>query len=104
MCPGRAMFSLSPMVPHVSMWNSSYKLRPADSAVRVQSDKILPMGYANGGMVDESHVNIPDGVLPKNDPDRVFARLMPGELVIPKKHVPYVAKMLKKKGIKLNGM
>ena len=86
MCPPR--YGFSPMVPHVSMW----------------SDKILPMGYANGGMVDESHVNIPDGVLPKNDPDKVFARLMPGELVIPKKHVPYVAKMLKKKGIKLNGM
>jgi hypothetical protein len=78
----------APNVPHVSMWNH----------------KIAPIGYANGGMVDESHVNIPDGVLPKDDPDKVFARLMPGELIIPVKHVPLVSKMLKKKGIKLPNM
>jgi hypothetical protein len=60
--------------------------------------------FNNGGMVDESHVNIPDGILKKDDPDRVLVRLMPGELVIPKKHVSMVASMLKSKGIKLRGM
>lgn len=90
MCPGRGFqqHGYAPIVPHVTMW----------------SDKVVPMGYSNGGMVDESHVNIPDGVLPKNDPDKVFARLMPGELIVPVKHVPYVTKMLKKKGIRLPNM
>jgi len=86
MCPPR--YGFAPDVPHISMW----------------SHKIAPYGYANGGLVDESHQNIPDGVLPKDDPDKVFARLQAGELIIPVKHVPYVSKMLKKKGIKLNGM
>jgi hypothetical protein len=89
MCKGSLVsVGFAPNVPHVSMWNH----------------KIAPIGYANGGMVDESHVNIPDGVLPKDDPDKVFARLMPGELIIPVKHVPLVSKMLKKKGIKLPNM
>lgn len=82
------MVGFSPNVPHVSMW----------------SDKVIPYGFANGGMVDESHVNIPDGVLKKDDPDRVFARLMPGELIIPKKHVSMISQFLKGKGIRLNGM
>jgi len=81
-------YSFVPNVPHITMWN----------------DKIAPIGYNNGGMVDESHINIPDVILPKGDPDKVFARLMPGELIIPVKHVPYVSQMLKNKGIKLPNM
>lgn len=60
--------------------------------------------FADGGMVDESHVNIPNGILKKDDPDRVLVRLMPGELVVPKKHVSLVSGFLKKNGIKLSGM
>lgn len=82
MCPPR--YGFAPNIPHVSMWG-------------------MPV-FADGGMVDESHVNIPDGVLKKNDPDRVLVRLMPGELVVPKKHVSLVSQFLKKNGIKLSGM
>ena len=80
-------FSLSPMVPHVSMW----------------SDKIAPIGYNNGGIVEKSHINIPDGILPKGDPDKVFARLAPNELIVPVKHVKKVVKFLKSQGIRLPG-
>jgi len=82
MCPPR--YGFAPNIPHVSMWG-------------------MPV-FTDGGMVDESHVNIPDGILKKDDPDRVLVRLMPGELVIPKKHVSLVSSMLKSKGIKLRGM
>lgn len=78
------MYSLVPNIPHVSMWG-------------------MPQ-FRDGGMVDESHVNIPDGILKKDDPDRVLVRLMPGELVIPQKHVSRVSAMLKAKGIILPGM
>lgn len=82
------MFSLVPNPLHVSLWNS----------------KVLPMGYAGGGMVEPEHVNVPADILPKDDPDHVFARLMPGELVVPVKHVKLVASFLKKKGIMLPNM
>lgn len=82
MCPPR--YGFAPIIPHVSMWG-------------------MP-NFADGGMVEQEHVNIPNGILKKDDPDRVLVRLMPGELVIPKKHVGRVAKMLRKKGIILPGM
>lgn len=82
MCPPRYGFVPNP--PHVSLWG-------------------MPV-FVDGGRVAQSHVNIPDGILPPDDPDRVLTRLMPGELVVPVKHVPYVSKMLKKKGIYLSGM
>lgn len=90
MCPGRGFqqHGFAPYVPHVTMW----------------SDKVVPYGFANGGMVEEEHVNIPDGVLKKNDPDKVLVRLMPGELIIPVKHVAKVGKFLRKSGIKLPGL
>lgn len=89
MCPGRGMLhGYAPTVPHVTMW----------------SDKIMPYGFANGGVVHPAHVNIPDGVLKPSDPDRVLVRLMPGELIIPTKHVPMVGSFLRKKGIKLPGL
>lgn len=86
MCPPR--YGFAPDIPHVSMWNQ----------------KVLPYGFQSGGLVNESHQNIPDGVLSKDDNDTVFARLMPGELVIPVKHVRTVSQFLKKKGIKLPHM
>lgn len=55
-------------------------------------------------MVEPEHVNVPADILPKDDPDHVFARLMPGELVVPVKHVKLVASFLKKKGIMLPNM
>jgi hypothetical protein len=58
----------------------------------------------DGGMVDASNVNVPVRALAPNDPDRVLVRLMPGELVVPKKHVGQVAKFLKSKKINLPGM
>lgn len=90
MCPGRGFqqHGYAPFVPHVTMW----------------SDKVVPYGYANGGMVEEEHINIPDGVLPKDDPDKVYARLQAGEMIIPKKHVSVVSRFLRKSGIKLPGM
>ena len=85
MCPGKGMMGgFAPNIPHVSMWG-------------------MP-NFANGGMVQEDHVNIPDGILKKDDPDRVLVRLMPGELVIPKKHVSLVRELLRSKKIKLPGM
>lgn len=75
----------APNIPHITMW----------------SHKIAPYGYVNGGLVDESHQNIPDGVLPKDDPDKVFARLAPNELIVPVKHVKKVVKFLKSQGIRL---
>ena len=78
----------SPNLPHVSMW----------------SDKVIPYGFANGGMVDESHINIPDGVLKEDDPDKVLVRLMPNELIVPVKHVKKVVTFLKSQGIRLPGM
>jgi hypothetical protein len=73
-----------PNPPHVSLWG-------------------MPV-FVNGGMVEPSHMNIPSGILPPDDPDRVLTRLMPGELVVPVKHVKLVASFLKKNGINLKGM
>lgn len=63
---------------------------------------LKPKTMAYGGMVGDP--NIPVGVLPETDPDRVLTRLMAGELVIPVKHVNHVVKYLKKSGIRLPGM
>jgi hypothetical protein len=59
---------------------------------------------AYGGKVLTSDINIPDGVVAEDDPDRVLTRLMPGELVIPLPHVKRVTKWLKSQKIKLPGM
>ena len=83
MCPGKP-FSILPPTEHVTLMSSK--------------------GYAYGGRVMPSDINIPDGVLPDDDPDKVLARLMPGELVIPLKHVKSVVSFLKSKNIKLPRM
>lgn len=98
MCPPRHGFVPNP--PHVSLWGMPVFV---DGGRMPRTGHLAPALQA-GGLVAQSHVNIPDGILPPNDPDRVLTRLMPGELVIPVKHVPYVSKMLKKKGIYLSGM
>ena len=53
-------------------------------------NKIVPRVYLAGGKVKASDKNIPAHILKKGDPDRVLARLMPGEIVIPVKHASYV--------------
>lgn len=71
-------------------------------------DQLVPprqvYNFTRGGRVDKSQVNIDKAQLKIGDPDRVLARLQPGELVIPVKHVKKVTKMLKKEKIKLPGM
>lgn len=98
MCPPR--YGFSPNIPHVSMWGMPVFAPPNGGYIAPAVRGV----FADGGMVDESHVNIPNGILKKDDPDRVLVRLMPGELVVPKKHVSLVSGFLKKNGIKLSGM
>ena len=70
-----------------------------------QGGKIIqPKIFLAGGKVKASDKNIPAHVLKKGDQDRVLARLMPGEIVIPVKHASKVKKMLKAAKIKLPGM
>jgi hypothetical protein len=84
MCPGKS-FNILPPTEHVTL--------------------MKPRGYAGGGKVLEDHVNIPPRVLARDDdPDRVLARLQPGELIIPLPHVKRVTKFLKSQGIKLPRM
>ena len=84
MCPGRALFSLSPPTEHITL--------------------MQPKGYMYGGMVKGEDVNVPDRVVAEDDPDKVLARLQPGEMVIPKKHVKKVVTFLKSQRIILPGM
>tara|TARA_R110000868_G_scaffold409357_1_gene694687 strand:+ start:607 stop:861 length:255 start_codon:yes stop_codon:yes gene_type:complete len=84
MCPGKVMFSLVPATEHITL--------------------MKPKAMAYGGMVLPSDINIPDGVVAEDDPDRVLTRLMPGELVIPLPHVKRVRKFLKSQNIKLPRM
>lgn len=63
-----------------------------------------PKAMAYGGMVMPSDINIPDGVVAEDDPDKVLVRLMPGELVVPLPHVNRVRKFLKSQNIKLPRM
>lgn len=65
---------------------------------------IVPHTFLGGGKVKASQKNIPAKMLKPRDPDRVLARLMPGELVIPLKHVGKVKAYLKKEKIKLPGL
>jgi hypothetical protein len=94
MCKHYLSSGFCPNIPHVSMWGMP----------QFPEGEPLASPYENGGMVKEEHVNIPDGILKKDDPDRVLVRLMPNELVIPVKHVKKVVKFLKSQGIKLRGM
>jgi hypothetical protein len=80
MCPGKP-FSILPPTEHVTLMS--------------------PKGYAYGGRVMPSYINIPDGILDKNDPDKVLVRLQPNELIIPLPHVRKVVKFLKSQGIRL---
>jgi len=95
MCPPR--YGFAPNIPHVSMWGMPVFAPPNGGYIAPAVRGV----FTDGGMVDESHVNIPDGILKKDDPDRVLVRLMPNELVVPVKHVKKVVKFLKSQGIHL---
>lgn len=80
MCPGK-VFNVLPQTEHITL--------------------MRPKGYAYGGMVLQKDVNIPMGVVAEEDPDKVLARLQPGELIVPLPHVKKVVKYLKSQGIRL---
>jgi len=63
----------------------------------------VPYRFSNGGMVSPSQQNI-IGILPPDDVDTVLARLQPGEVVIPKKHVPKIKRFLMQNKIYLPNM
>ena len=65
---------------------------------------VKPRSFVAGGKVKASHKNIPAVALKPKDPDRVLARLMPGEIVIPVKHTKKIKAYLKKEKIKLPGL
>jgi hypothetical protein len=54
----------------------------------------VPQAFANGGIVSAGQAFIPKEFLPRGDVDTVPARLEPGEMVIPRKHVPIVKRFL----------
>ena len=81
-------------------YDNQYSILPPTQHITL----MRPKNYAYGGMVSAQDVNIPMGVLHEDDPDKVLARLMPGELIIPLKHVPAVVKYLKSQNIKLPRM
>lgn len=60
--------------------------------------------FEDGGLVQHTQSNIPRSILKHNDPDVVYARLQPNEIVIPVKHAPLVSKFLKQKNIRLPNM
>jgi hypothetical protein len=60
--------------------------------------------FVKGGKVKRKMINIPGNLLKPKDKDRVLIRVMPGELVLPLKHVKKVEHFLKSKKIKLPGM
>jgi hypothetical protein len=66
--------------------------------------KIRPYNFVNGGLVKNYQISIPKEILEPGDKDRVFARLMEGEIVIPTKYVDQVTKFLKENNIKLPNM
>ena len=63
-----------------------------------------PYSFKDGGLVSPAQATIAKESLPHGDVDTVPARLQPGELVIPLKHVGTVMSFLKSKGIKLPNM
>jgi hypothetical protein len=62
---------------------------------------MAPYSFAHGGVVSPAQATIPKEMLPHSDVDTVPARLQPGELVIPLKHVPMVKSYLMSKKIYL---
>lgn len=72
--------------------------------MRPQFGIIRPYDFKTGGYVHKHMDNIPLDLLPPNDKDTVYARLMPHEIVIPVKHAPLIKKFLKKENIKLPGL
>jgi hypothetical protein len=65
---------------------------------------MAPYPFAYGGVVSPAQATIPKEMLPRGDVDTVPARLQPGELVIPLKHVDMVKSYLMSKKIYLPNM
>ena len=65
---------------------------------------IRPHLFYIGGMVKNHQINIPREYLKKGDDDRVLARLMEGEIVIPLPYVKKAKQWLKEEKIKLPGL
>ena len=83
MCP--PLYGYVPPTRHISLMNTPYR-------------------FANGGIVSAGQATIPKEFLPPNDTDTVPARLEPGELVIPRKHVPLIKRFLYQNKIYLPNM
>lgn len=81
MCP--PIYGFVPPQKHISLMNVPYR-------------------FADGGVVSPAQQNIIG--LPPNDVDTVLARLQPGEIVIPKKHVPLIKRFLFQNKIYLPNM
>jgi hypothetical protein len=65
---------------------------------------MAPYRFVGGGVVSPAQATIPKEMLPHGDVDTVPARLQPGELVIPLKHVDMVKSYLMSKKIYLPNM
>jgi len=65
---------------------------------------MAPYRFVGGGVVSPAQATIPKEMLPHGDVDTVPARLQPGELVIPLKHVDKVKSYLMSKKIYLPNM
>ena len=83
MCP--PIYGYVPPTRHISLMSSPYS-------------------FARGGVVSASQATIPKEMLPHGDVDTVPARLQPGELVIPVKHVDMIKSYLVSKKIYLPNM
>lgn len=103
-------------IGHLRMKNGGMVPSILEEAVRVEpryrqplykSDVRHAINYADGGAVPAVKGRPPKeivAVMKTSGVDNIPALLQGGEIVIPKKHAPKVAKMLKKEGIKLPGM
>ncbi len=83
MCP--PIYGYVPPTRHISLMSAPYR-------------------FANGGVVSPSQASISKEMLPHGDVDTVPARLQPGELVVPVKHVGLVKSYLMSKKIYLPNM
>jgi hypothetical protein len=95
------------MVP--SILEEAVRVQPRYELVRDQAYRPLRQAikYADGGAVPAVKGRPPKeivAVMKTSGVDNIPALLQGGEIVIPKKHAPKVARMLKKEGIKLPGM
>lgn len=101
-------------IGHLRMKNGGVVPSILNEPVRVQprfplqkSEVRHAIKYEHGGTVPAVKGRPPKeivAVMKTSGVDNIPALLQGGEIVIPKKHAPKVAKMLKKEGIRLPGM